>query len=303
VSLIRRVDGFLFGAETGRRLSAVHVALAALLGLRIALGPYRGLANQPASLFRPVWFLRPLPAMPPLAIIVALQVVGTAAALVVASRRHRRIGFVVAWACLLVLAGLRSSRGKILHNDVLLLLVCVPFLFAATVAAADRVRPSTRYGWPIRTALVVVAGAYFFSGFHKLQLSGPSWVTTDNLRFIMEAASASDRVAMPSIPAFVAHQGWLTHVLAAAVITHELSFPVVAFRPGWRPAYAVAAVVFHAGTWLTMGLDYWLWAAVTVVILVDWTTLVPSRPGQGATRARRRADRPGGAGAVSPARG
>jgi len=286
VSLIRRVEGFLFGAETGRRLSAVHLALAALLGLRIALGPYRGLAHQPRSLYRPVWFLRPLPAMPPLAVIVALQVVGTAAAVLVADRRHRRLGFFVAWACLLVLAGLRSSRGKILHNDVLLLLVCVPFLVAAAVTAATRDRPSTRYGWPIRTALVVVAGAYFFSGLHKLHLSGPAWVTTDNLRFIMEAASASDRVTFPAIPAFVAHQGWLTHVLAAAVITLELSFPVVAFLPGWRPAYALAAVGFHAGTWLTMGLDYWLWAAVTVVILVDWTGTSGVSPLR-----RRRADR------------
>ena len=57
-----------------------------LLGLRVALGPYRGLAEQPAALFRPVWFLTWLDRMPPVEVIVAVQVVGVLAAALAVDR-------------------------------------------------------------------------------------------------------------------------------------------------------------------------------------------------------------------------
>jgi hypothetical protein len=270
VSLLRRVDGFLFGAESSRRLVVTHLALAVVVGLRVALGPYRGLADLPPALFRPVWFLAPLADAPPLAAIVALQVAGTLAAAAAFSPRHRRVAFAVAWACLLVLAGLRASRGKVLHNDVLLLLACVPFLAAPAVRGWGDRRPSASYGWPVRAALVVVAGAYFLCGLHKLRLSGLAWVTSDNLRWVMAVAARSGRPAVPEVTRFVGDHAALAHVAAAAVLALELSFPVVLVRPSWRPAWAAAAVAFHAATWVTLGIDYWAWAAVAVAVLVDW---------------------------------
>ncbi len=253
------------------------MALAALIGARIALGPYLRLAGQPPALFRPVSFLRVLDAMPGPLVILAWQAVGTLAAALAVAGWRRRATFPVAWVCLLVLAGLRSSRGKFLHNDTLLLLAAVPFLLAPAARWQDRhSRDSPRFGWPVRTAAVVVAGAYFFSGLAKLAHSGPAWVTTDNLRFVLYEAVGNGKVTFPDVPGWLADQAGLTHWLAAGVLLFELTFPIVLFAGGRRtPAvYAAGAAALHAGTWLALGLDYWTWAAVAGVVLVDWTPLV-----------------------------
>jgi len=264
------IERWLFGAEDERRLVAVQVGLVALVGLRVALGPYAQLAGQPDALFRPVWFLRGLGGMPPLAVIVSLQVAGTLAALAAPARRDRwrQVGLVAAWLSLLVLAGLRASRGKVLHNDVLLLLVCVPFL--ATVARR-------RSGWQLRTAMVVVAGAYFFAGFHKLRLSGLGWVTSDNVQNVLTVASRSGRVRFPEVAELVAGNAAACKLLGAAILALEVTFPVVLWRAGARPYYAATAALFHAGTWLLLGIDYWLWAAVTPLVLVGWGAGRPRR--------------------------
>ena len=55
---------------------------------------------------------------------------------------------------------------------------------------------SVRYGWPVRTEMVVVAGAYFFVGFAKLMFSGPAWVTSGNMRWVLYASS--DAHAVPN---------------------------------------------------------------------------------------------------------
>ena len=264
-----------------------QVALAGVIGLRIALGPYLGLAGQPAALFRPVSFLRFLDSMPGVGVILLLQVVGTVAAALAVAGWRRRAAFPVAWLCLLVLAGLRGSRGKFLHNDALLLLAAVPFLLAPVVRWRDSDRDRAdesgagRFGWPVRTALVVVAGAYFFSGLAKLSHSGSGWVTSDNMRYVFYEAAGGGRVAFPGVPTWLAEQAWLTHGLAVSAILLELTFPVVLLthghdRLGTRVAavYAGAAVAFHAGTWLALGLDYWAWAAVVAVVLVDWCPFV-----------------------------
>jgi hypothetical protein len=271
-SVLRRLDAWLFGEEAGRRLWVCTTGLAAVMAVRIALGPYRQLADQPAALFRPVPFLRLLPAMPPLWVIVSLQAVGVVAA-VLATAGWRRSGtFALAWTCLLVLAGLRGSLGKILHNDVLLLLAAVPFLAAPAVARWDRTR-SARYGWPVRTALVVVAGGYFFAGLAKLRFSGLAWVTGDNMRFILYDGARGGRAPSPSIALFVADRAWLAHVVAGALLALELTFPAVLVWPRARPTFAAGAAAVHVGTWLTLGLDYWAWIATVVIVLVDWDAL------------------------------
>jgi len=287
-----------------------QAALAAVIGLRIALGPYAGLAGQPPSLFRPVSFLRFLDAMPSAAVIVGLQLAGTLAAALAVAGRRRRATFPVAWVCLLVLAGLRSSRGKFLHNDALLLLAAVPFLLAPALRWRDRaaVAPSGRFGWPVRAATIVVAGAYFFSGWAKLRHSGLGWVTTDNMRYVLYEAAGGARVAFPAIPRWLAGQAWLTHGLATSALLLEVTFPVVLLmlgrsggraRPLVGAVYAGAAAAFHAGTWLVLGLDYWAWAAVVAVVLVDWCPLVErmSRYGLG----RHAGDRAGAGNQAGPA--
>jgi len=261
------VDGWLFAPGSPLRLDVVRRLLAVVIGLRLALGPYRGLAGQPPALFLPRGVVALLfGRMPSLGVIVVLQVAGTVAAVAVAAGRGRRVVLPVAWACLLVLAGLRGSLGKILHNDVLLLLATVPFLFAP---AGRRPRPE-RTGWPVRAALVVVAGSYLFTGVAKLVNSGASWVTSDNLRWVMAEAARDPRGPFEGAAEFVAGHAWLAHVLAAGILGLELIFVLVLWRPGMAPYLLAGAAAFHVGTWVTLGIDYWAHLAVVAIVLIDW---------------------------------
>lgn len=264
------VDSWLFAPGSPLRLHTVRRLLAAVIGLRLALWGYRDLAGQPPSLFLPQGVIGLLfDRMPPAGAITALQIGGIAAAVGVVAGRGRRWGLPVAWACLLVLAGLRGSLGKILHNDVLLLLAAVPLL----AAPAERRSSEDRAGWPVRAALVVVAASYLLTGVAKLVHSGLSWVTSDNMRWVMAEAARDPRGPLEGVARFVAGHGAVAHAVAAGILLLELAFPLVLFRPRLAPLFLAGAAAFHAGTWLTLGLDYWGHLAVVVIVLVEWDRL------------------------------
>jgi len=272
----------LFERSTARRLRLTRVAFAALIGLRIALGPYPALADQPAALWRPVSFLRWLGvgAMPGVELIVAVQVVGGLAAAVVVVGSFRgarpattRAAFAAAWLSLLVLAGLRTSTGKLLHNDVLLLIATTPLLFADAPRPEDDARYGRRYGWPLSVGLAAMCIGYFAAGVAKLRHSGLAWVTDDNMRYVMLAAARNVRPEFPQIARAVGRSATLSHLTAAGILGLELAFPVAYLKRRARPFFAAAAVALHVGGWLTLGLDYWLWAATAVILLTAHPTL------------------------------
>jgi len=266
------VLSWLWGAEEARRVRLVEIGLAVLLGARIVLSPFRGLADQPDALFRPVFFWAWSDGMPPVGAIVALQAIGAVAAGCVLTTRgpSRRIGFALAWLCLLLLAGLRASQGKIMHNDLLLIFACIPFLFAPADLALDDRRPSPRWGWTLRVALVIISAAYFLAGWAKLTRSGPAWVFSDNMQWALRGAGVSGKAPFPELSHWVADQPWSALGTAAFIMGLELCFPVILFWPRSRPLFALGAIVLHALTWVLLGLDYWTWAAVVPLLLIDW---------------------------------
>jgi hypothetical protein len=274
----------LFSAESELRLTAVITGLAALIGLQLTFFPWVELARLPPGLFRPVPVLFFLDAMPPAGVIVAVQVGGIVAAALATLGRRRRGALLVAWLAYLVLAGLRASRGKIQHNDLLLLIACVPFLLAPPTRWLHRaaVERSARWGWPIHTALTFVGGAYCFTGLRKLVNSGPAWVTSDNMRWILYAG-AHGKARVPEIALFIADRPWLAHLTAAGVMAFELGFPLLLLNRRAHPLLVAGAFAFHGLTWLTLGLDYWKYAFVVLLLLVDWAALVehlrPAVPG------------------------
>ena len=120
------------------------------------------------------------------------------------------------------------------------------------------------YGWPVRSAAVVVAGAYFFAGLAKLVNSGPAWVTSDNMRWILYAAGDSD------FALFIADRPWLAHLAAAGTLALELGFPLVLWRAWTAWLFVPGAVSLHVAIWLAMGLDYSAQAATVVIVLTNW---------------------------------
>jgi hypothetical protein len=287
---VRRLEGFIFAPEDARRLAALRIGLCGLLAWRLAIGDFTFVADQPGALFQPVSFMKLLPEMPGHDLADALQAAGVGTALLAAAGLWTRLTLPVAFACALVLNGMLNSTGKIIHNDVLLMLCLVPLLAspgAASAAWSLRLRrrggkdrravtaPSSgeAYGWPVRTAMVVVALAYFFVGFQKLRFSGLDWVTSDNLRFVLYASS--DARADPNgLALFVADRAWLAHLLAAGTVFVELCFPLALFMSRLRWLLVPAAVSLHIGIWLAMGLDYSAQALTVVIVFVNWPVLV-----------------------------
>jgi hypothetical protein len=204
------------------------------------------------------------------AVIVAVQLIGAAAAVLAALGKRPRTTLPIAWLALLALAGLRSSLGKILHNDVLLLLAALPFLAAPDVKDDEEVE-----AWPVRTAMVMIALTYWIIGVQKLVHSGVGWVTGDNMRWILYSAASEGRAFSRTPALFVADRAWLATASAAFLLGMELVFPIVLVWRRSRPVMVAAAFLLHAGTWVLLGLDYWLWIAVVAVVFLVGEPLRP----------------------------
>jgi hypothetical protein len=274
-----RVERWLFGPGSPQRLASVRIGLCTVLAARLALGHYTELAGQPAALFRPRSFMQLFSSMPARPLTIAVQVLGVVMAGLAALGCRARLTLPVAWGAGVLLTGMVNSLGKVVHNDVLLLLCLVPLLIAPTSDAwsvdARRARAAptagAAYGWPVRSAALVVVGAYFFVGLAKVLHSGPAWVTSDNLRWVLYASS--DAHADPNrLALFIADRPVLAHAVAAMTLLLELSFPALLLRPRLTPLYAAGAVGLHTGIYLAMGLDYSAQAATAVIVLIDWPT-------------------------------
>jgi hypothetical protein len=268
------LDRWLFEPETAGRVRMMRLLLAILIGFRLATGPHRGLAGQPAALFRPVWFLSWMEQMPSVEVLVAIQVVGVLGAIAAIVGWRERGTFLLAWSSLLVLAALRASRGKVSHNDLLLLLVAGVLAAAPVGLRLFDPRRSPAWGWPVRASLLVVTGAYFLTGFQKMVASGPAWVLSDNMRNVMYGAHLGGHAPTDRVSLFIADRPALAHLVALATVVVELGAVIALLRPRLRPAYVVAVTVLHTGVYLTHGLDYSMWVGTTAIVLIDWDALL-----------------------------
>jgi hypothetical protein len=290
---VARAEAWLFAPGDPRRLAAVRIGLCALLAARLAGGPYPELATQPQALFRPISFLRLLDRMPSPEAVAVLQAFALGAAVLATVGLLTRFTLPAAWLAALPLVAMTSSLGKVVHNDVLLLLCLVPLLpspagAAWSLDARQRpvARPGPAFGWPVRTAMVVVAGAYFFSGLAKLFHAGPAWVASGNLRWVLYASSDAQPEPNP-FALFVADRPLLAQLIAAATLAVELGFPLVLWRPRLAWLFIPAVVAMHAGIGLAMHLDYSVMAATVLVVLVDWPALADRVRGRGPAPAGR----------------
>lgn len=264
------IDGWLFAPEAAGRVRTMRLLIAGLLLVRLATGPHRGLAGQPAALFRPVWFLTWLDHMPSAGVLVSIQLLGVGAAALAVIGWRERGTFLVAWTSLLVLDACRASRGKVQHNDLPLLLVAGVLVCAPVGVRLLDARRGVSWGWPVRTSIAVVTGIYVLTGFQKVVSSGPAWVLSDNLRNVMYAAPLNGHAPTDAVSRFVADRPLLAHAVALVTLVVELGGLAALVWPRVRPGYVMAVVVLHIGVYLTHGLDYSMWAGTAAVVLIDW---------------------------------
>jgi hypothetical protein len=284
-TLVRRFDRWLFAPGPGSRLWGLRVGLTAVMAVRLLITPYRQLAGQPAVLFQPPHLIRFLDQMPSVTVINVVQVVGVVAAAFALAGRRFRLSFTTAFLSFLFLEALIDSRAKISHHQVTVLLAAAPLLLAPAVVSWRDRDDDPRAGWPPRVAMIVVAGAYFFCGLGKVLESGVSWVTSDNLKWVLASGARSSKPPTDAVARFVVEHDVLAHLLAFGTLAFELTFFVIVFTPRLRPAYVAGAAVLHTGIWVTLGLDYWSWVAAAVVVFLPWETLVLRAQASSASRA------------------
>jgi hypothetical protein len=124
---------------------------------------------------------------------------------------------------------------------------------------------STRYGWPLLFARLLLACVYFFPGFHKLATSGLAWALSDNLQHQLwwkwAEHGVRDPVRVDRVPGLLQAGGLF-------VLAFELSFPALVLVPRARPWLAGAGVVFHLLAGALFRIPFIsLWALY--VVLVD----------------------------------
>lgn len=267
---LRTTEARLVAPGRAADLAWVRTVLVLGIALRLAIEPYHRFADQPDALWFGAFAVRWLGSMPPLWAIVGLQALGLAAALACAAQVAPRRTFAVAWLGLLVLGGLRGSAGKIVHNDVLMLLACVPVLFAPADALRRSVVSGIRYGWPRRGALVVVAVVYFATGVQKLRHSGIDWVMSGNLRWVLYSGAA-DHPPAAGLARFVADRPWMATASGILFLGFELGAPILALwsrRSRW--GLLAGSVALHTSIWLALGLHYWGWVITVAALVVPW---------------------------------
>ncbi|MEO5680687.1 MAG: hypothetical protein ABIS47_13575, partial [Acidimicrobiales bacterium] len=274
--------------------------LAVVLGLRLALSPFTAAVGQPAALWRPRGVGLLFASPPAIGLVVALQVVGVAAAALHLWRR-RLPPLVVAWACLLALAALRTSLGKILHNDVLLVLAAIPLLLAGRRPDEGEARTG------LDAAAAIVLLSYLSAGWWKLLRSGPAWAWSDNLRWSLAAGRGG--AGWPGLADRLVTWPVVCTGLAGAILALELGSALVWVRPRLAPCFVGAAAAMHVGTWLVLGLDYFAHLAVVALVLLPWARMRSMGDHRGGTAMSTggrlspgRGERPGSSGAGGAAR-
>ncbi len=281
---------WLDGAESERRARIAMMLFSGLFALRLAFTRFAFVARIPTALFAPPFYLSWLKDPPSRSVLIALQIVGVGAAVIAIAVRRPKLWFGVAWIVYLVLAGLRASRGKILHPDVLPLLASLPLLCTPDDASVRTSRVDARFGIPMRASMVIVALAYFFSGYQKFVTAGIDWITSDNVKWVLIDGGRAAGVRGRALGDWVARHSFAARSIAAGTILVELSGLFALSRPTRRVAFAVAVTGMHVGIWVTLNLDYSLWIATVWIVMIDWSAVLASFPRDARSLKRDRAN-------------
>lgn len=273
---LARIDRALVGPGPARRLVEVRTFLAAAIAFRLVQRQWWHLADRPAELFDPVAVVSWLSSPPSAALAVVVQVLGLIGALAAVTRRAPKSGFAIAWLAYLFLAAVWGSSGKVMHNDVLLITVAFPLLFAGAPTRAESGTVDVRWGWAPRAALVALGAVYFATGYQKLRHSGLEWVFSDNMSWVLRQGTS---VFGHRLNQVVADQPVMARLLAGGALTMELTAPLVlAFRRS-RPFFALGSLMMHASIWLFLGLDYSPWVLASAAVALPMSRRWPVEAG------------------------
>ena len=128
------------------------------------------------------------------------------------------------------------------------------------------------YRWPIRLVQLFLCQIYFISGYAKLTRAGLAWVSAGNIRGWLLVFSQQDQIAVSgTLGKWLADQPLACLLIAVGAITVDLGIITIVIWPRLRAWFISAALIFHAGILLTMGILFL--NVPQFLIFVDWEVL------------------------------
>jgi hypothetical protein len=273
--------GFAPAPATG--MVALRVGLYGAIAIwALTLSPTE-VAETAALHWEPRSVLRLLPAPPPTAGVVAAWAATIVLACAAALGWRGPLTRAALVPPLVLVAGLGdASFGSLSHRTaltVVLALVLAPAPLAAHWSLDARRRrragepaPAWRtaaWAWPVAVARIVVVLVYLSAGVAKLRFGGVGWLRPES--FQRWTYSRLDRMEEPSqLGLWIAENPALAAAAAAGILVLQLSVVSVLVWPRLGPWVAGGIVAFHVGSWLALGLQFLLQAAVAPLPLLPW---------------------------------
>lgn len=176
-----------------------------------------------------------------------------------------RASGVVFFLTLLWITTYRSSFGKILHSENLLV------LHVGVLAVAPFLRDAER--WTLRTMSVVTVLTYVVSGIAKLRAGGMAWLTGRALAEWL-AFDAIRKIEVGSfhspVAVWVGTSPALCFLFAVVTLLVELGAPIALVSPRLARIWSIAAWLFHAGILVTMAIGFFYpLSGIAFVSLLD----------------------------------
>jgi hypothetical protein len=139
----------------------------------------------------------------------------------------------------------------------------MPWLLAERLRALREGQP-VQAAWPLRLIQGVIGLVYLQTGLEKLLIGGLGWLHPETFRNYLYLHGAP-----PGL--WVAGSDVLCVLLPALALGFELGFILVVFRPAWAWVFLPAGVLFHAGTYLLLGVGWYFngWVA-TYIFFIPW---------------------------------
>lgn len=249
-------------------LAAVRALVGAFatLYLVVRLPYFANLGALPTAQLAPVGVARVLSSPLPPAATWTIALVAIASGIAFTLGRGLRASAPVFFASFLWVTTYRSSWGKILHSENLVVLHLGVLAFATLVTR----RPHGRHDateheeedvarWTLTTMAIVTVLTYLVAGVAKLRSGGGGWLSGDALGdwLVFDALRKTELGSFRSpLAAFVASQPRLVQILAIGTFLVELGAPVALVGPRAARAWCAAAWLFHLGILATMAIGF-----------------------------------------------
>ncbi|HMI90041.1 MAG TPA: HTTM domain-containing protein [Polyangiales bacterium] len=197
-----------------------------------------------------------------------------------------RITSKVAAIAALYLLGVPSFFGKILHSDHALVMMTLVLAAApcGDALSLDRLwlrrrgRPepqmSDAYTLPVRLCWLLLGTIYLFPGIWKVWEAGDLWLSGERLLWELQDEWGQRKGFVP--PARIDQHPWLLKLLGTATLIFEVGFFFALFQKQARIVAALSAVAFHVGVRLFLGIRFYEYLPLILLIDFRWPEPAPS---------------------------